>query len=78
MNEDASLYAETCDLQKRDAACILDTYSGLLNWGDGDHVMDIGAGEGSVSLEVLLPKLPTNFKELIFETTRVCKKQMRR
>ncbi|XP_063927750.1 juvenile hormone acid O-methyltransferase-like isoform X3 [Zophobas morio] len=65
MNEDGSLYAETCDFQKQDASCILDMYSRLLKWGDGDHVMDVGAGEGSVSLEVLLPKLPTNFKELV-------------
>ncbi|KAJ3657569.1 hypothetical protein Zmor_009359 [Zophobas morio] len=64
MNDDAVLYSKHSNLQKSDAAYILDKYSNLLNWRDGDKILDVGAGEGSVSIEVLLPRLPTNFHKL--------------
>ena len=65
MNQDANLYAKSCELQKIDANRVLNEYFPFLQWRGGDCIMDVGAAEGSVSLEVVLPKLPPNFKKFV-------------
>ncbi|KAJ3657538.1 hypothetical protein Zmor_009333 [Zophobas morio] len=65
MNEDGLHYSKHCELQKRDADVTLEQCLKYLKCRNGDCIMDVGAAEGSVTLEVLLPKLPNNFKQLL-------------
>ena len=65
MNDDALHYSKNCDFHKNDAKIVLEQYLKFLKCRDGDSIMDVGAGEGSVTLEVLVPKLPPNFKKLV-------------
>ncbi|KAJ3657540.1 hypothetical protein Zmor_009335 [Zophobas morio] len=65
MNDDALRYSKHSGLHKAAATTVLDENLKFLKCEDGDCIMDVGAGEGSVTLEVLFPKLPNNFKKLV-------------
>ena len=64
MNEDPDLYSKSCQMQKFDTNHFLDTYFKRLNVKNNVTVLDLGAGDGSVTLEALLPRLP-NFNKLV-------------
>ena len=51
-------------MQKFDANHFLDTYFEVLNLKKDATILDVGAGDASVTLESLLPRLP-NFKKLV-------------
>ncbi|XP_063927672.1 juvenile hormone acid O-methyltransferase-like [Zophobas morio] len=64
MNEDPFLYSKNCQMQRFDANYFLTTYLSQVNVKDNAAVLDVGAGDGLVTLEMLLPRLP-NFKKLV-------------
>lgn len=51
-------------MQRFDANYFLTTYLSQVNVKGNAAVLDVGAGDGLVTLEVLLPRLP-NFKKLV-------------
>lgn len=69
MNDDAHLYAKTNKYQKDAAKKALDKFAPLLQWredgGDGDSVLDIGCGNGDVTIELILPLLPPECRHLL-------------
>ena len=65
MNDDPLRYSKHCTFHKSDANNALEKCVKFLKCRDGDCVMDVGAGEGSVTFEILVPKLPTNFNKLV-------------
>ena len=65
MNDDISRYSKHCGFHKSGVTTALQDYSNFLECRDGDCIMDVGAGEGSVNLDVLLSKLPKNFKKIV-------------
>ncbi|KAJ3663560.1 hypothetical protein Zmor_007811 [Zophobas morio] len=58
MNEDPALYSKNCQIQKFDATHFLHTYLNQLNLKDDASILDVGAGDGTVTLEVIIPNLP--------------------
>ena len=64
MNEDPALYSKHCRRQKLDANHFLDTYFRLLDVKNDATILDVGSGDGTVTLEALLPRLP-NFSKLV-------------
>ncbi len=64
---DAILYAKSNTYQKTSSKKVIDQFAPLLHWRrDGhDTVLDIGCGNGDVTIELLLPILPSQFRALI-------------
>jgi juvenile hormone acid methyltransferase len=62
---DAELYTASHELQKRDAVQVLSGYISTMTWKPGDRVLDLGCGPGSVTSQVLLPRLPQDFGMLV-------------
>ncbi|XP_077302243.1 juvenile hormone acid O-methyltransferase-like [Arctopsyche grandis] len=62
----ATLYHKANSLQRRDATDVLDKYLHLVKWRkDGkDVVLDVGCGEGDVTINILLKRLPIDFHSL--------------
>ncbi|KAG7306010.1 hypothetical protein JYU34_008581 [Plutella xylostella] len=57
MNE-AELYHKSNSLQRRDALNCLDEYADRIKWrSEGDRVIDIGCGDGSVTAEVVRARM---------------------
>lgn len=65
--EQVTLYSESHELQRTDAQYVLETYFRFIKWDNeiNSKILDIGCGDGDVTLHLLLPKIPRNFKELI-------------
>ncbi|XP_022905522.1 juvenile hormone acid O-methyltransferase-like [Onthophagus taurus] len=63
----AKLYSNYNGLQKNDAKYVLDNYFNLVKWnGDLDEtVLDVGCGDGNVTIDLLLPLLPKNAEKLL-------------
>lgn len=63
----AALYQRSNGLQRFDARNVLNEFADLFQTRseDGDSVLDIGCGDGNITMDFLLPKLPKNFKRLI-------------
>ncbi|XP_023936443.1 juvenile hormone acid O-methyltransferase [Bicyclus anynana] len=62
----AELYQQSNTLQKRDALQCLEEYAKKIKWkNDGDTVIDIGCGDGSVTSSILKTFLPYNYKKLV-------------
>ena len=62
---DAKLYASCHELQARDSAKVLSEYINSMSWKTGDRVLDLGCGPGSVTKQVLMPRLPADFGLLV-------------
>jgi len=62
---DAKLYASCHELQARDATKVLSEYINSMSWKTGDRVLDLGCGPGSVTTQVLMPRLPADFGLLV-------------
>lgn len=64
----AKLYNKSNALQKRDAQEIMNEFSDLFeakSIGDDFTLLDIGCGAGDVLAEVILPKIPNKFAEVV-------------
>jgi juvenile hormone acid methyltransferase len=62
---DAKLYASFHGLATRDATKVLSEYIDRMSWKTGDRVLDLGCGPGSVTTQVLMPRLPADFGLLV-------------
>ena len=62
---DAKLYASCHELQTRDSTKVLLEYINSMSWKPGDRVLDLGCGPGSVTAQVLMPRLPADFGLLV-------------
>jgi juvenile hormone acid methyltransferase len=60
----ASLYSQYNDLQKSDAKFALDNFFQTITFQNEDNILDVGSGDGAVTLELLLPRLK-RFKKLV-------------
>jgi len=61
----AKLYASCHAIQERDSMKVLSEYINSMSWKPGDRVLDLGCGPGSVTMEVLMPRLPADFGLLV-------------
>ena len=61
----AKLYASHDEIPKRDVTKVLSKYIKSMSWKPGDRVLDLGCGPGSVTTEVLMPRLPADFGLLV-------------
>lgn len=62
----AELYQGNNTLQKRDAIDCLEEYGRKIKWRKiGERIIDIGCGDGSVTVNLLKEYLPDNFEKLI-------------
>ena len=65
MNE-PKLYEDTChDITAREVTRVLSEYINSVSWKTGDRVLDLGCGPGSVTAQVLMPRLPEDFGLLV-------------
>lgn len=64
---DAVLYAKSNCFQRITTTNVLDEFSHELQWQEGgcDSILDIGCGTGDVTIELILPILPSNFSRLL-------------
>lgn len=64
---DAVLYAKSNTMQRVTTKKVFSEFAPLLRWRkDGcDSILDIGCGTGDVTIEFVLPALPSNFRHLI-------------
>uniref|UniRef100_T1IRK8 Methyltransferase domain-containing protein n=1 Tax=Strigamia maritima TaxID=126957 RepID=T1IRK8_STRMM len=53
--EDAELYANSNAFQKRDTSMVLSEFMPLMNWSNDDEILDVGAGSGDVTRNLLWP-----------------------
>lgn len=65
--KNVKLYKRSNSLQRRDARELIEEFGSAFNWRpDGeDSWLDIGCGSGDVTIDYILPVLPTNFKRLV-------------
>lgn len=65
MNQ-ARLYHNSNSLQRRDAFEILKRYSKKIRWQScEDRIIDVGCGDGSVTVDILKTNFPDKFGKLI-------------
>lgn len=66
MNE-ADLYAKYNSLQKNDALYVLENYFRLITFRveRDENILDIGCGDGEVTVELLFPLLPKKIAKLV-------------
>ncbi|KAL4716377.1 hypothetical protein ACJJTC_006739 [Scirpophaga incertulas] len=63
---DAKLYEENNHVQKRDAFDCLVEYSDKIKWRNtGDRLIDIGCGDGGVTIKLLKKFIPHNFERVL-------------
>lgn len=67
MNDDAVLYSKSNSFQRRATTKVLDEFSQFLNWrlDSLDTALDVGCGSGDVTVELILPILPSQFRRLV-------------
>jgi juvenile hormone-III synthase len=65
--QNSKLYSNSNNLQRCDAAEVIEEFSKYLNWKfDGsDKLLDIGCGPGDVLCEIILPKVPKNIQKVL-------------
>ena len=62
---DPKQYDSCNELTIRDVKKVLSEYINLMSWKTGDRVLDLGCGPGSVTTQVLMPRLPEDFGLLV-------------
>lgn len=65
--DQVTLYSDSHELQKSDAAYVLQNYFRFVRWSVDEEstVLDVGCGDGDVTLHLLLPLLGKRSKKLI-------------
>lgn len=65
--EQVTLYSESHDLQRTDAFYVLENYFRFVKWDPEvrSKILDVGCGDGDVTLHLLVPKVPRNFAQLV-------------
>lgn len=63
----APLYSRSNLMQRQDALHVLKRYSKLVRWNldEETKVLDVGCGDGNVTLDILLPFLPENVRKVV-------------
>lgn len=62
----AELYQGNNSLQKRDAIECLEEFADKIKWKKiGDRIIDVGCGDGSVTVNLLREYVPENFEKLL-------------
>lgn len=63
----AKLYQHSNELQRNDARQILQQFSHLFDWKNNgtDTLLDIGCGSGNVTIDYILPLMPSNYEKLV-------------
>lgn len=61
----AKLYQRSNELQRVDTKLVLSEYAPLIKWNGFDTVMDVGCGTGDVTVDFLLPEIPTTYLKLV-------------
>ncbi|XP_063822676.1 juvenile hormone acid O-methyltransferase [Ostrinia nubilalis] len=62
----AELYQGNNTLQKRDAIDCLEEFANKIRWKrSGERIIDIGCGDGSVTVKLLREYVPDNFEKLL-------------
>ncbi|XP_059046274.1 juvenile hormone acid O-methyltransferase [Achroia grisella] len=62
----AELYQKNNSLQKRDALDALEEFAKKIRWKKhGDRVIDIGCGDGGITINILKEYMPENFERLV-------------
>lgn len=67
MQQNGALYQRSNGVQRRDAKQVLDEFAPLFRWrADGqDSLLDIGCGTGDVTIDFVLPLMPSRFSRLV-------------
>ncbi|XP_069675728.1 juvenile hormone acid O-methyltransferase-like [Periplaneta americana] len=60
----AILYSNHNSLQTAMARKVLSEYMDKLSWQPGDRILDVGCGNGNITVEELLPRVPGDFEVL--------------
>ena len=64
--DNAELFHKCNSLSKRDALQCLEEYAQKIKWkNDGNTVLDIGSGDGSVTTNILTKFLPSNCTRVV-------------
>lgn len=62
----AKLYKTANELQRTDNKLVLDEFKHTIKWrGFGDSLLDIGCGSGDVTVDMILPLMPSNYSLLM-------------
>lgn len=64
---DAELYAKSNSFQRVISLKVFEEFAHLLQWQEdgSDSILDVGCGSGDVTMDLILPQLPSNFRRLI-------------
>jgi juvenile hormone acid methyltransferase len=63
---DPKLYEASChDITAREVNRVLPEYMKSMSWKTGDRVLDLGCGPGTMTTQVLMPRLPEDFGLLV-------------
>jgi len=65
MNDPKLFHASCHGLTAKEVTKALSEYINSMSWKTGDLVLDLGCGPGSVTMQVLMPRLPADFGLLI-------------
>ncbi|XP_044254552.1 juvenile hormone acid O-methyltransferase-like isoform X2 [Tribolium madens] len=65
MNDNAQLYSRVGQLQKLGIIETFEKYIKLIKFKNNIKVLDVGCGDGGLTSEILVPKLPQDFQEII-------------
>lgn len=61
----AKLYKASNELQRTDNKLVLEEFKDLLNFKKNDNLLDIGCGSGDVTVDMILPLMPTDYSLLM-------------
>jgi juvenile hormone acid methyltransferase len=62
---DTVLYSSNNASQRTDTVYALTVCANLLKWKNNEDVLDVGTGDGGVTSDILLPRLPEDLKKLV-------------
>jgi juvenile hormone acid methyltransferase len=62
---DTVLYSSNNASQRTDTVYALTVCANLLKWNSNEDVLDVGTGDGGVTSDILLPRLPEDLKKLM-------------
>lgn len=61
----AKLYKTANELQRTDNKMVLSEFKHALKWKGNDTLLDIGCGSGDVTVDMILPLMPSNYSLLM-------------